>query len=114
MLLMADIKSLDRTLRTNNSATKKIVHELTEIRKALHDTDRRLVLESLEPHQTRNSPYLPDRDYSNQLAVKGNAEETAWKEVPTYESQRNDLVETGVTKTGDSYVVVNQKKLNII
>ena len=111
---MADIKKLETSFRSNNSVTKKIVKELTEIRKALHDTDRRLILEELEPYQTRNSPYLPDRDYSNPLAVQGNPEETKWKEVPTYEEQRGGWIESNSLENEHLLVTVNKKKLNII
>jgi hypothetical protein len=111
---MGDIKALNRTFRSNNSVTKKIVEELTEIRKALHDTDRRLILEELEPYQAKNSPYLPDRDYHNPLAVKGNPEETKWKEVPTYEEQRSQWVEHNSMENEHLLVTVNKKKLNII
>jgi len=114
MFPMADIKKLESTFRSNNSVTKKIVKELTEIRKALHDTDRKLILDELAPLQTKESPYLPDREFSNPLAVKGNAEETKWKEVKTYEEQRGQWIESNSLENEHLLVTVNKKKLNII
>lgn len=111
---MGDIKKLESTFRGNNSVTKRIVEELTEIRKSLHDTDRRLILDKLKPYQTKDSPYFPDREFSNPLAVKGNPEETKWKEVKTYEEQRNSWVESNSLENENLYVVVNKKKLNIL
>ncbi|EQC44258.1 hypothetical protein [Bacteriovorax sp. Seq25_V] len=91
---------------------KGILDELREIKKSLQDTERRVVLEKLTPQQTTNSPYFPDRAYSNPLAVKGNPEETSWKEVKTYEETREIDIDT--TSQKHAFASLNGKKLNII
>lgn len=111
---MADIKRLNRTLSTNNSMSRKILNELSEMNKALHDQNRRVENDRLRPFQTKDSPYFPDREYSNPLAVKGNAEETKWKEVPTYEDNYERNIVADKSDYQETLVVVNKKKLNII
>lgn len=90
----------------------QILKELTEIKKSVVEQERMVFAEKTAPMQTKNSPYFPDRQFSNPLAVQGNAEETKWKDVPTYEEQRD--LELEFKEQQDMFVVINNKKLNII
>ena len=104
---MSSIKSISPA-----SIDSKILEELREIKKSLKESEHTLTLKRLTPTQTSNSPYFPDRNYANPLAVKGNPEETKWREVSSYEKNREILVNSGTDQ--DLLAIVNGKKLNII
>ena len=90
----------------------KILNELREIKKAFQDSNREVTLKELQPFQTVNSPYYPDRAYSNPLAVQDNMEELEWKKVDSYEQRHARYVSSEEEQA--KIVVVNNKKLNII
>ena len=112
---MTDIKKLDSTLSTTSTISQKISKELTRIRKAAEETNAQAARDADAPYQTKESPYFPDREYSNVLAVQGTAEEIKWKEVPTYEDQRPQwTTEASAEPNQEVVVMINNKRLNII
>lgn len=89
-----------------------MLKELTEVRKSVQETEKLMFLAKTAPTQIKNSPYFPDREFSNPLAVQGNSEETSWKDVPTYEDQRDINLE--IQDKQELIAIMNGKKLNII
>lgn len=107
MISMSSIKRVG-----SQAIDSQMLKELTEIKKSVKETERLEFLQKTAPQQAQNSPYFPDRLFSNPLAVQGNPEETKWKEVPTYEDQRDLNLE--FQESPEMLIVVNNKKLNII
>lgn len=104
---MSDIKKIN-----SQAIDSLILKEMTQVRKSVQETERLTFLSKTAPNQVKNSPYFPDREFSNPLAVQGNAEELSWKEVPTYEDQRNINLE--IEDKQALIAIMNGKKLNII
>lgn len=97
---------------SNQAIDAQILKELTQIRKSAQETERITFATKTQPMQTTNSPYFPDREFANPLAVQGNPEETKWKEIPTYEDQRDLNLE--IEEKQALIAIMNGKKLNII
>ena len=105
MYLMVSTKKIDR----------QILQELRMIKKATREANTEINLEKNKPHQTKNSPYLTDRKFFELSAVKNSAQETSWKEVKSYEENREKWIDhDSDSMSQGEFEDLISKKINII
>ncbi len=102
---MSSVKSIDR----------KILSELKSISRYAKETRQEVEIDKYRAHQTKDSPYLTDRQYFSITAIQGSEEEKSWKEVKSYEENRGRWLESDdATITHGDTKLYYSKKLNII
>ncbi len=94
---------------------RQMLQELKMIKKSARETNSQVYLERNKAHQTKNSPYLTDREFYDSSAIKGTSEERSWKEVKTFDEQRTKWLEHRPEAiTSDELEEAIVKKINII
>lgn len=104
--MSSSIKNID-TLRnlykSQASGTNEMIRELRQIKNEIKiGNDIKTQLETPITNAT-GSPYFKDQDYYNKNVLFNSPKETEWKNVPSYEENRQQAL-----------IAENLKKLNIL
>ena len=83
---------------TSDTQSEQIIREIKQLRIESRNNAVDLIHE-IQEQKSSSSPYAPDRGSFNQK-IQDSSTENSWKDVPTYEEERN--------------IKLNLKKLNIL